>query len=232
MKTAAERSAKLGLGDRSTFVVGAAESLPWPDNHFDMVTCQTVLIHVARIEVVIEEMLRVLKPGGLFLSAEPNNFGSLAASHIRDPLQPWTEVVGLLELEYYCTAGKQSVGEGHQSAGQVIAQGLHTVGCTEILVRLNDQTAHLAPPYTQSGAQQQIEQLRRCYDSGAAPVLGSTKENARRYFLAGGGIVQRFEELWTLARGQLARTLAAIDDGTHISAGGHLHYLTSGRKPR
>jgi ubiquinone/menaquinone biosynthesis C-methylase UbiE len=102
---ARERAASLGLGDRAVFQTGTAESLPWPDDSMDMVTCQTLLIHVPDLRDAIRKMVRVLRPGGLFLAAEPNNFGSSAAQYVADPPLPWADVSDLLELEYRCTQG-------------------------------------------------------------------------------------------------------------------------------
>lgn len=47
-------------------VKGASgESLPWPDNYFDLVYSTNVLEHVVNPELVIKEAIRVLKPGRL-----------------------------------------------------------------------------------------------------------------------------------------------------------------------
>jgi ubiquinone/menaquinone biosynthesis C-methylase UbiE len=221
----------LGQADRSEFRVGSAESLPWPDNSLDMVTCQTLLIHVANVENVVREMIRVLRPGGLFLVAEPNNFGSTAANYVKNPLMPWAEVSDLLELEYRCTQGKFAVGEGHQSAGHIVPVALRACGWTDVNVHLNNQSARMAPPYEDLTAKTLIQFMRDCHDAGAAQVLGGTEENCRRYYLAGGGDEARFPQLWALARNELAETLAAIDAGEYVTAGGHIHYLIWGRKP-
>ena len=228
---ASDRAKTLEQEDRSEFQVGAAESLPWPENTFDMVTCQTVLIHVADIRRAIQEMIRVLKPGGLFLAAEPNNFGSMAAGLITDPLSPWETIADILELEYRCSQGKLAVGEGHQSGGQLVMEILRSSGFNDVQVHLNNQSARVTPPYTDLGSKTMVEYLRTSYESGAALVLGSTKENTLRYFLAGGGEQSRFSLLWKKARTQLAETIKSIDAGTYASPGGHIHYLTWGNKP-
>ncbi|WP_040398559.1 class I SAM-dependent methyltransferase, partial [Cesiribacter andamanensis] len=54
-------------------VEGNAQALPFADSSFDLVTCQTLLIHVPNPQKAIEEMCRVLKPGGTLLCVEPNN---------------------------------------------------------------------------------------------------------------------------------------------------------------
>lgn len=228
---ARKRAASLGLGERSEFKLGTAEALPFADGSLDMVTCQTVLIHVADLEEVLREMTRVLRPGGLFLIAEPNNFASSAGQTVASPMLPWAEVSQLLELEYRCTQGKLAVGEGHQSAGHLVLAGLRACGWTDVNVHLNNQSARVVPPYTDLNSKTMVEYLRNCYESEAAMALGGTKENSLRYYLAGGGEEGRFPQLWELARARLAKTIAAIDAGTYVSAGGHVHYLVWGRKP-
>lgn len=52
---------------------GDAYNLPFPDATFDVVTCQTVLMHLQAPETAISEMHRVLRPGGTVVLAEPTN---------------------------------------------------------------------------------------------------------------------------------------------------------------
>jgi 2-polyprenyl-6-hydroxyphenyl methylase/3-demethylubiquinone-9 3-methyltransferase len=47
--------------------VGAGENLPYPDRSFDIVVCVDVLEHVADLQKVINEIARVLRPGGCFV---------------------------------------------------------------------------------------------------------------------------------------------------------------------
>lgn len=47
--------------------VGVGEALPYSDGQFDAVLCVDVLEHVADLSQVLAEVVRVLKPGGLFL---------------------------------------------------------------------------------------------------------------------------------------------------------------------
>jgi demethylmenaquinone methyltransferase/2-methoxy-6-polyprenyl-1,4-benzoquinol methylase len=52
-------------GFRIASTVGDVHSLPFPDNHFDIVTLQFASRHL-RVKQVFAEILRVLKPGGRF----------------------------------------------------------------------------------------------------------------------------------------------------------------------
>lgn len=52
--------------------VGTAESIPYPDNRFDLVFANNVLEHLEHPDAVFREVARVLRPGGLFLAKTPN----------------------------------------------------------------------------------------------------------------------------------------------------------------
>jgi len=58
-----QRARALGFQIHST--IGDVHALPFPDNHFDIVTLQWASRHL-RVKRVFEEVHRVLKPGGYF----------------------------------------------------------------------------------------------------------------------------------------------------------------------
>lgn len=51
-----------------------ANSVPYPDATFDIVFSDNVLEHLAEPQLVFAEVMRVLKPGGLFLFKTPNKW--------------------------------------------------------------------------------------------------------------------------------------------------------------
>jgi SAM-dependent methyltransferase len=57
-RAATEAEAR-GIAGRASYRQGVAEALPLPDESADLVTCQTVLMHVADPRAVIAEMRRV-----------------------------------------------------------------------------------------------------------------------------------------------------------------------------
>ena len=58
--------------------VGNAEDIPFDDNFFDIVTCNLVLMWAEKPQKVVNEMVRVCKPGGKVLaSLEPDYGGKL-----------------------------------------------------------------------------------------------------------------------------------------------------------
>ncbi len=60
------------------FLQGHVESMPWPDNHFDMVISSAVL-HFAenteQFDKMVEEMWRVLSPDGIFFARLTSDIG-------------------------------------------------------------------------------------------------------------------------------------------------------------
>lgn len=59
-----------------------AERLPFPDNSFDLVTATTVVYFVAKPAVVLREMVRVTRPGGIVATLDPH--ASMDRRSVRD----------------------------------------------------------------------------------------------------------------------------------------------------
>ncbi|WP_026326448.1 demethylmenaquinone methyltransferase [Paenibacillus ginsengihumi] len=70
LSVGAEKVARLGLERQIELVQGNAMELPFPDNTFDYATIGFALRNVPDLVKVIEEMQRVVKPGGLVVSLE------------------------------------------------------------------------------------------------------------------------------------------------------------------
>ena len=70
LKVGRDRLLDLGAAGNIRFVQTDAEKLPFPDNHFDVVTIAFGLRNVTHKEDALRSMLRVLKPGGRLLVLE------------------------------------------------------------------------------------------------------------------------------------------------------------------
>jgi SAM-dependent methyltransferase len=108
---------------RFRFDQGVAEALPYEDETFDLVTCQTLLMHIGDPVAVIGEMVRVSKRGGLVLAAEPNNRASFLVEtsfSAHTPLEGKVEAIRFL-LVY--ERGKMLPGEGNNSVGDMLPGG-------------------------------------------------------------------------------------------------------------
>jgi ubiquinone/menaquinone biosynthesis C-methylase UbiE len=63
--------------------VADAESLPYPDDSFDLVVGHAVLHHIPDVGLALREVLRVLRPGGRFVFAgEPTRYGDFVARRL------------------------------------------------------------------------------------------------------------------------------------------------------
>lgn len=224
----AEARAAPTLGARPMeFVEGSAEALPFADARFDLVTCQTVLMHVADPRVVIREFFRVLKPGGLVLLSEPCN---LANTLIRDSVTsafPPDRVARMAEFHATVSAGRRDLGEGDDSIGDHIPVLLASEGFVRGRLHQNDRLLPMLAPYTDAMHQ------------ALSPFPKLVRERqwlfneayAWRLFQAGGGARGRFDRLHSEFVAQGDETLAQIASETYWSPSGHNHYLASARRP-
>ncbi len=85
-------AADLGAGERVTGVEGVGESIPLPDACADCVTCFTVLEHVEDELATLNEMRRLLRPGGRLLLSVPNRWWVFETHGADLPLLPWNRV--------------------------------------------------------------------------------------------------------------------------------------------
>lgn len=64
-------TAEAGLGDLVSIVHGDFENVPDPDNSYDVVWSQDAILHSGNRPRVLDEVRRVLKPGGRFVFTDP-----------------------------------------------------------------------------------------------------------------------------------------------------------------
>lgn len=220
-------AAKAGLGGRFRYQQGDATRLPFADNTFDLVTCQTVLIHLPDPLLGLREMLRVLKPGGLVLAVEPCNLANHSVVHSLSDSIPTDEMVDAYRMQLTCQRGKKAAGEGFSSVGDLVPGLMASLGVRDVRVHQGDKAGAMFPPYDTPEQRAEIRQMR---DWTGREFWVWSKADTRRYFLAGGGLASEFERLWNLVMRHQRDILAGIDAGTYHCAGGGVTYLVSGRK--
>jgi SAM-dependent methyltransferase len=222
------RAERLGLAGRCSYRQGRAEALPFEDASFDLVTCQTVLIHVADAPAVIREMLRVTRPGGHVIAAEPNN---LVSSIVATNLSAAASIVDLIDDVRFCLTcerGKIALGEGNDSVGDLLPGYFAEAGLVDIEAFLSDKTSMMLPPY----ASPQQQALRdTVVEAARSGDWGRSRSEAHRLFAAGGGDDARFDAAWERATVDARAAADAIEAGTFHGAMGCLHYLVAGRRP-
>lgn len=225
---AAERARSLGLSDRVRYVEGVVESLPFADSSFDLVTCQTMLIHVADVTAAIVEMCRVLRNGGLLLVAEPNNNCNLLVATSASAGEAVDERVERVRFYLTCERGKIALGEGDSSVGDLIPGHFAEAGLVEIQTYLNDKTFMLVPPY-RTEAEQALKAAM--IEAAEERRWVWSESDARRFYLAGGGEAGEFDERWQRRLVDLDRDAEALRENRLVTAGGGIHYVACGRRP-
>lgn len=70
LKVGRDKLRNLGVANNVSYVQANAEALPFPDNHFDIITIGFGLRNVTHKEQALASMFRVLKPGGRLLVLE------------------------------------------------------------------------------------------------------------------------------------------------------------------
>jgi SAM-dependent methyltransferase len=212
---------------RFRYEVGTIERLPFPDASFDLVTCQTVLIHVADPNIALAEMVRVLRPNGLVLVAEPTNAGNATVGHSIALRDSPADTASLFQFHLVCLRGKALLGEGDELIGERLPALLTSAGLHSVELRLNDRPFPMVPPY---GSPEQEAAAEEMISFAARGTWVWNREQTRRYFAAGGGKEQEFDANWAAAVHQWHRAADAIVSRRYATAGGGLFYLAWGRK--
>jgi SAM-dependent methyltransferase len=214
---------------RATYRVGDASALPFDDASFDLVTCQTVLIHVPDVPAVLREMMRVLRPGGLLLAAEPNNLADAMNVGSARHLAPVDDRLAVVRLQMVCERGKIALGEGDNSVGEVLPGLVAAAGFAEVTCWLSDRAQMLVAPYAAPDQAAMRDDALTHYDNGHCIW---SRADTLRYYLAGGGLADDFERAWSLARDAQRADVEALRAGTYHTAGGGVQHVVAARRPQ
>jgi SAM-dependent methyltransferase len=226
---ATRRATEAGLTDRFSYRQAAAEALPFEDESFDLVTCQTLLLHVADPRAVIREMLRVTRPGGLIVASEPNNRSLTLMDSSVNVDASVEERADLVRFYLTCERGKIALSQGNSSIGDLVPGYFRDEGLEGIQAYLSDKVSLMVPPY--EGEDQQA--LKQAYAQDAERgAWGWTRDEARRFYLAGGGDEADFDAAWDRRQAEARLLVDSIEQGSFHSGGGDVLYLVAGRRPR
>ena len=226
-----------GLQDNFFYQKGDVLKIPFPDNTFDMVTCQTLLIHLQDPVLALQEYIRVLKPKGILLITEPSSAPLMFWSQGMYEL-PISTFIDLIKFQYTCEIGKASLGLGWNSQGEFVAGFLANMSVTDIQVFLSDKCNPLFPPYTQTKEQEVIS--KDILERDDKEMWIWDQATTKRYFTAGilkdnskldnNEIESQFIQNWNLTKKFEAAMAENIRHKKFSSAGGSVMYLTMARK--
>lgn len=227
VRAATARARARGFADRVRYVEGVAEQIPFADAEFDLVTCQTLLLHTRDPLAVIKEMARVTKPGGRLLLVEPVNMANSLMLGSTRFFEDVETTVRLLRFELTCYRGKEKVGEGNNSVGSLLPKLLADAGLQEIAAYQNDKAALVIPPYatdeSRAIATDSLEWAEK-------DVWIWSRPETLRYFLAGGGRAESFDAEWDHAVASNRAVANGLRSQTEYSIGTGVTYLASAVK--
>jgi SAM-dependent methyltransferase len=210
-----------------TFRQGDAAAIPLPDNAFEVVTCQTLLMHLAQPLAALLEMLRILRPGGLLVCVEPNNLWNYLAFTSLTGTEPVEVAVRRFEFWLRYHRGQAAAGLGDHTVGDLLPGYFAQLGLADIAVHLSDRAAPVFPPYDTPAQQALLQQERASKASAMGPW---NPAEVRRHFLAGGGTEELFEVVFAELNEKFTQEQGAIAGGVFHAAFGAITYLVSGRK--
>jgi SAM-dependent methyltransferase len=228
VEQASARALARGLEGRFSYRQGTAERLPFRDDSFDLTTCQTLLIHLPDPGVAIAEMMRVTRPGGLVVAAEPNN---LTESLLLDSISNQAgidDIVDLVRFQLTCERGKVILGEGDNSLGDRVPGLFVAQGLVDVAAYVNDKATAVFPPYD-AGAQRAFAEDAR--DRANRRLWIWSEADARRLFLAGGGTEEAFAAHFARGLASRENIVRGLDHRTYHGVVGGEFYLVAGRKP-
>jgi ubiquinone/menaquinone biosynthesis C-methylase UbiE len=216
-------------GARLRFVQGDAARLPFADASFDMVTCQTLLIHVADPSRVLSEMRRVLRPGGLLLCSEPSNLANAAMANALTVQSDSAAQLDAFRYRLLCEEAKRLAGEGDSSLGDKLAWLLQACGFQSIQSYLSDKATPLLPPYVGQEAQANLNEVQAMAEPSRALIwqahvarwAAALPDPAERQFLLD------YAASAVQAATQIVELVAA---GQYWDSGAALMYLVAGRR--
>lgn len=100
-----ERNRKLnaaaGLDERIAVVDGSYDAMPFAEGSYDIAWSQDAILHAPDRAAVLDEVARVLKPGGLFVFHDPMQADGLTDSSALQPIYDRIHLPDLASIGFY-----------------------------------------------------------------------------------------------------------------------------------
>jgi ubiquinone/menaquinone biosynthesis C-methylase UbiE len=227
---AANAAREWASGGKAEFLSGSGYEIPLADNTADLVMCQVVLIHLENPEEIVEEMIRVAKPGGLIVCSEPDNMSSPMIKYCTSvPDMSVEEKLLAAKVYLLSNQGRMEQGRGDDSLGSQIPHMMKNLGLVDIDIRQNDKVHHLEPPYEGFIQQATLEKMKKHWWDDKARDIWVERE--RSEFIDGGGTAEEYDEYLEMGKKRLEICKGQVERGEYYACGGALMYIIKGRKP-
>ncbi len=96
-----EMNAAAGLSDKIDVIDGSFDAMPFDDASFDMAWSQDAILHAPDRSAVLDEVARILKPGGLFIFHDPMQADQLDDTDVLQPIYDRIHLPDLASIGFY-----------------------------------------------------------------------------------------------------------------------------------
>lgn len=238
MSEARDLSVEWSTSGNANFITGNCYDIPIDDGSVDVSMCQTLLMHLEFPEKAIHEMIRITKPGGIVVCKELDStsrylrlgFSTVNENVIID------DIIFQRRMKLIWIHGRKMLGFGDYGIGTRVPKMMQEAGLKEISGFCRDKLEFLVPPYDEPEQKLRIEIIERFAGESTEEEKQESRENYKKYYLAGVGDPISFEEdynrLTELLRTEQENRLKQITDNTLYScSGGSNFFCIFGRKP-
>jgi SAM-dependent methyltransferase len=223
------RAAFATVGAEVEFRHGDACRLPFDDDSFDVVTCQTVLMHVDDPLAALREMRRVTRPGGIVICSEPCNLAQMGLTNALNAEETLEERCEAFRYALLCELGKRAAGEGSLSLGDRLPLLFQQAGFIASQTYLGDKAIVCLPPYGNDEAQASLNDLIEAHEHARVELwhsqvnswIGALSDPAATEF------VGRYHAKADERRNKLQ---TCISEGRYWDSGAGVNYVVSAYK--
>ena len=186
IKDAKKMSSNWGKDIESRFLINDCYKMDFQNDSFDIVMCQTLLMHLTKPQQAVDEMVRVLKKGGTLLCFEPDN----ATAEIRESYNSVKEFsieekILIKKVALYRIAGQKKLGRGDWGIGNKLPYLFSKSGLSAIDMKQNEKINFMVPAYDRPEEQMFLKQLNRKKVKKKDKKYWQKRK--REEFFAGGG---------------------------------------------
>ena len=235
IKEAKELSEDWAKNGKAEFKKGDSYNLNFEDNSFDLVMCQTLLLHLDKPEIALMEMNRILKPGGTIFCLEPDNYSTcLHVGFSSMPELTLDEQLIRHKIHYYKFKGKKKLKKGDHTIGNKLPMLFHQAGFNNIDIRKNDIVKFMIPPYEMEFQKQMVEGIMKVVNNENNDEEKFWRKSIRRDVLAGGGSEYLLRKYFSLVemrnKAILQKTLNLIEQEKYFGCNSAIFYAAKAPK--
>lgn len=216
------------------FNVRNAENIDIHDDAVDLSVCQTLLLHLENPLNSILEMKRITKEKGTIMAIETNNSinnlvrnNIIGENDVTSNIDNIPQTLKQLEYDLIIQKGIFNLKEGYLSIGDAVPKLFYEAGLKNINVSIVDKACSLIPPYDTQEKKIRAKDLLTMIDSSLSEY---DYNQMLKYYLAGGGKKEDFEEHWNFQKEETQKIKKAILEEKYIMPGGALMYIVTGTK--